>query len=99
MNSKSQILPLKRVCFSDSGPSTLKHSNSCEEGAGGPLCIGVLPGKELLFELGTVAHACNPNYSGGTDQEDPSSKLAWANSLQDPILKKTHHKKKGWWSG
>jgi hypothetical protein len=32
-----------------------------------------------------VAHACNPNYSGGRDQEDHSS--------QDPISKKKQHKK------
>jgi hypothetical protein len=41
-----------------------------------------------------VAHTCNPSYSGGRDQEDQSSKPTQANSLQDPILKKTHHKKK-----
>jgi hypothetical protein len=34
-----------------------------------------------------VAHACDPSYSGGRDQEDHGSKPAWANSLQDPILK------------
>jgi hypothetical protein len=34
-----------------------------------------------------VAHACNPSYSGGRDQEDHSSKSAQANSSQDPILK------------
>jgi hypothetical protein len=34
-----------------------------------------------------VASACNPSYSGGTDQEDCSSKPAWANSSQDPISK------------
>jgi hypothetical protein len=45
-----------------------------------------------------VAHACNPSYLGGRDQEDHSSKPAWANSSQDPILKK-HITKKGWWSG
>jgi hypothetical protein len=28
-----------------------------------------------------VVHACNPSYSGGRDQEDLSSKPAWANSL------------------
>jgi hypothetical protein len=32
-----------------------------------------------------VAHTCNPGYSGGRDQEDHSLKLAWENSLQDPI--------------
>jgi hypothetical protein len=41
-----------------------------------------------------VAHACNPSYSGGTDQEDRGSKPVQANSSQDPILKKTHHKKR-----
>jgi hypothetical protein len=34
-----------------------------------------------------VAHACNPSYSGGSDQEDHGS-----NSSQDPILKKSQHK-------
>jgi hypothetical protein len=34
-----------------------------------------------------VAHACNPNYSGGRTQKDHSSKPAQANSSQDPILK------------
>jgi hypothetical protein len=42
-----------------------------------------------------VAHACNPSYSGGRDQENPGSKQAWANSLRDPILKKKIHYKKG----
>jgi hypothetical protein len=44
-----------------------------------------------------VAHACNSSYSRGRDQEDHSSKPAWANSSQDPILKKPFTKK-GWWS-
>jgi hypothetical protein len=34
-----------------------------------------------------VAHAHNPSYLGGRDQEDHSLKTAWANSLQNPILK------------
>jgi hypothetical protein len=34
-----------------------------------------------------VAHACNLSYSGGRDQEDLCSKLAEANSLQEPITK------------
>jgi hypothetical protein len=34
-----------------------------------------------------VAHACNHSYSGGRDQEDPSSKPALANKWRDPILK------------
>jgi hypothetical protein len=40
-----------------------------------------------------VAHTCNPSFSGGRDQEDPSSKPAWANSSQDSILKKPIPKK------
>jgi hypothetical protein len=34
-----------------------------------------------------VAHACNPSYSGGRDQEDHGLKPAQANSSQDPISK------------
>jgi hypothetical protein len=45
-----------------------------------------------------VAHTCNPNYSGGRNQEDHSSKPAWENSLRDPISKKPFTEK-GWWSG
>jgi hypothetical protein len=32
-------------------------------------------------------------YSGGRDKEDSGSKSTWANSSQDPILKKAYHKK------
>jgi hypothetical protein len=35
-----------------------------------------------------MAHAWNPNYSGGRDQEDCGSKPAQANSSLDPITKK-----------
>jgi hypothetical protein len=46
----------------------------------------------LLLKIRTcqvlVAHACNPNYSGGRDQEDHSLKPAHANSSWDPVLKK-----------
>jgi hypothetical protein len=38
------------------------------------------------------AHACNPSYSGGRDQ-DSNSKPAQANSSQDSILKKPFTKK------
>jgi hypothetical protein len=41
----------------------------------------------------SVAHTCNPSYSGGRDQEDCISKPAQANSLQDPYLEKTYDKK------
>jgi hypothetical protein len=37
----------------------------------------------------SMAPTCNPSYTGGRDQEDHSSKPAWAYSSQDPILKKT----------
>jgi hypothetical protein len=40
-----------------------------------------------------VAHAYNPNYSGGRDQEDHSLKPAWANSSWDFYLEKTHNRK------
>jgi hypothetical protein len=42
-----------------------------------------------------MAHACNPTYSGGKDQEAHGLKPDWANSLQDPILK-TPITKKCW---
>jgi hypothetical protein len=40
-----------------------------------------------------MAHTYNPSYSGGRDQEDSSLKSDWANSSQDPILKKPITKK------
>jgi hypothetical protein len=40
-----------------------------------------------------VAHACNPSFSGGRDQKDHGSKPAWANSLQDPLLKNSSQQK------
>jgi hypothetical protein len=39
-----------------------------------------------------VTHTCNPSYSGNRDQEDCSSKPAWANGSQDPILKNSSQK-------
>jgi hypothetical protein len=47
-----------------------------------------------------VAHACNPRYLVGRDQEDHSSKPAQANSLRKTTyleklyLEKNHHKKR-----
>jgi hypothetical protein len=35
-----------------------------------------------------VAHACNPSYSRGKDEEDRGLKPARANSSRDPISKK-----------
>jgi hypothetical protein len=46
--------------------------------------------KKLVKHL---SHTCNPNYSGGRDQEDCSLRPALANSSQDFISKTTHHKK------
>jgi hypothetical protein len=46
---------------------------------------------------GMVAHACNPTYSGGRDQEDHGSKPVQASSSQDPVSTKPI-KKRGWWS-
>jgi hypothetical protein len=45
-----------------------------------------------------VAHACDPSYSGGRDQEDPGLKPGRANNSRDHILKKSFTTK-GWWSG
>jgi hypothetical protein len=40
-----------------------------------------------------VAHAYNPSYSGGRDQEDGGSKPAGGNSSQAPSLKNNLHNK------
>jgi hypothetical protein len=42
-----------------------------------------------------VAHACNPSYLGGWDQEDRSLSSAWVNRFGDPISKITWAK----WTG
>jgi hypothetical protein len=42
-----------------------------------------------------VAHACNPSYSGGRDQEDHGWKPTQANSSRDPISKKIITKRTG----
>jgi hypothetical protein len=44
--------------------------------------------KGLPSDWVLVAHACNPTYSVGRDQEDHGSKPAQANSSRDPISKK-----------
>jgi hypothetical protein len=51
-----------------------------------------------VFLQAPVAHACNPSYSGGRDQEVCSSKPAQANNSAKPYLEKPFTKK-GWWSG
>jgi hypothetical protein len=42
-----------------------------------------------------VAHAWNPSYSGGRDQEDHNSEPAWANSSLRSYLKKPFMKRAG----
>jgi hypothetical protein len=59
------------------------------------LVLHAYVGIENILSQEPVAHTYNPSYSGGRDQEDRSSKPVWANSSQDPISKKTHHKEKG----
>jgi hypothetical protein len=49
--------------------------------------------KKKSSELGVSDSRLYPSYSGGRDQEDRNSRPTWANSSQDPISKKTHHKK------
>jgi hypothetical protein len=44
--------------------------------------------KKQLCGWASVAHACNPSYSGGRDQEDCGSKPALANSSARPYLQK-----------
>jgi hypothetical protein len=63
---------------------------------GGLLYISAHFGNCLKLTLTSrelVAHASNPSYSGGRDQEDHGSKSDWANSAQDPISKKPITKK------
>jgi hypothetical protein len=45
--------------------------------------------------MAPAAHAYNPSYSGGRDQEDDGLKPAWANSSRDPILKNSIPKRAG----
>jgi hypothetical protein len=49
----------------------------------------------LTLKRAPVAHAWNPSYSGGKDQEDLSLKPAWGNSSRDPISKRKPFMKKG----
>jgi hypothetical protein len=43
--------------------------------------------RNQIYCWAQMAHACNPSYSGGRDQENCSLKPAQANSSRDPILK------------
>jgi hypothetical protein len=49
--------------------------------------------KKKISSQVLMAHAYNPSFSEGKDQEDHSLKPAPLNSLQNPISKKTQHKK------
>jgi hypothetical protein len=62
--------------------------------------IETLSKKYIYCMPGAGGHACNPNYSGGRDQEDCGLEPPQANSSQDPIAKnkKKAITKKGWWS-
>jgi hypothetical protein len=42
-----------------------------------------------------VAHAYNPSYSGGRDQEDRGLKPAWGKRSKDPISKHPSQKRAG----
>jgi hypothetical protein len=57
------------------------------------MCVNKIKLRIVSWVL--MAHAYNPSYSGGRDQEDRCSKIAWENSLLEPILKKVITKK-GW---
>jgi hypothetical protein len=48
-----------------------------------------------MISQAPAAHACNPSYSGGRDQEDCSWKPAQENSSQDVILKIPNRKRAG----
>jgi hypothetical protein len=45
-----------------------------------------------------MAHAYNPSYSQGRDQEDCASKSAPSKQFSRTYLKKNIPHKKGWWS-
>jgi hypothetical protein len=47
--------------------------------------------ENLLKSWAPLAHAYNPSYSRGRDQEDDGSKPASAKKFSRPYLKKTHH--------
>jgi hypothetical protein len=58
----------------------------------------MLQGDQIIIKISLcqapVAHACNPSYSRGRDQEDHSSKPVQADSLRDPISKKNPSQKR-----
>jgi hypothetical protein len=50
--------------------------------------------KKLLSRQAPVAHTCNPNYSGGRDQENRGIKSLLGKQFLRPKLEKTHHNKR-----
>jgi hypothetical protein len=50
--------------------------------------------KKKNFSRAPAAHACNPSYSGGRDQEDCGLKPALGKQFERPYLKKKHLYKK-----
>jgi hypothetical protein len=48
------------------------------------------------FSWAPVAHAYNPSYSEGRDQDDHGSKPTQANSFCKTLSQKTLHKNRGW---
>jgi hypothetical protein len=91
LKTNSQLRMVTHIC----NPSTQEAEAERSQVQGQPKLYRELVKNQNSWAL--LAHACNPSYSGGRDQEDQGSKPAWANSLGDPILKKTITKK-GWWS-
>jgi hypothetical protein len=54
--------------------------------------------QKQCYYPGTGGSSCNPTYSGGRNQEDHSRGQP-GQIVLETLLKKTHHKKMGWWSG
>jgi hypothetical protein len=90
--------------LSKAGPGktckTLSAKNLKQKRAGGIVQVQSHEFKPKYYKKSTVgwapmAHACNPSYSGRREQEDHSSKPAWANSLQNPISKIPNTKRAG----
>jgi hypothetical protein len=52
------------------------------------LLFRIMLSKNKSGSQALAAHACNPSYSGGRDQEDQGLKLPQANCLQDSISRK-----------
>jgi hypothetical protein len=57
--------------------------------------VAVLKLHKLKLTTGwvSVAHACNPSYSGGNTQEDQVQSQTQANTFREPISKKPFTKK------